>query len=124
MNRRFVVQRHTVSADDEHYDLMLEDGEVLVTFQLSAPPAPGVTGRRAFDHRPRYLTYEGEISGGRGRVAIWDAGQAHDLSGDPRAPRYAVRLAGRRLRAELVLTGGVAEGDDVRLESAPERRHA
>ena len=38
MTRRFVVQEHAVRPGDVHYDLMIEDGEVLVTFQLEAPP--------------------------------------------------------------------------------------
>ncbi|MCW8140697.1 MAG: hypothetical protein KIT58_17495, partial [Planctomycetota bacterium] len=67
--RRFVVQEHTVAPGDVHYDLMIEDGAALVTFQLPAPPAgEAVRGRRSFDHRPRYLDYEGPISAGRGHV--------------------------------------------------------
>lgn len=98
--RRFVVQEHRVRAGDVHYDLMLEDGEVLVTFQLDAPPGPHgpARGRRSFDHRPVYLDYEGPISGDRGEVRIWDRGRMSDLEGDPRAPRYRARAAGERLR--------------------------
>jgi hypothetical protein len=118
VKRRFVVQEHTTGEGDVHYDLMIEDGQVLVTFQLEAPPAPGVTGRRSFDHRARYLDYEGEISAGRGRVAIWDQGTASDREGHPRAERYRVELAGQRLGEQLVLRGGVEEGAWVAVEAA------
>lgn len=98
---------------DLHYDLMIEAGEVLVTFQLDeAPRAEGVAGRRSFDHRRRYLDYEGPISGERGEVRIWDRGTVEDLEGDPRAASYRLRFAGRRLRGAWVLR---EEGERVRL---------
>lgn len=104
MIRRFAIQEHTVSPGERHYDLLIEDAGVLVTFQLEAPPGPApVGGSRSFDHRLRYLSYEGEIGGGRGRVALWDRGEAVDEEGDPRAARYAVRLHGERLRGRFVL---------------------
>lgn len=110
MTRRFVVLRHVVreagagEAEEAHVDLMVEDlagedgageGGALVTFQLEA--APPARGRRSFDHRPRYLDYEGPISGGRGRVERLDAGRVDDVEGDPRAPRWRARFAGSRL---------------------------
>ena len=99
MTRRFAIQEHTVGPDDRHYDLMIEDSGVLVTFQLEAPPGEGrVLGRCSFDHRLRYLSYEGELSGGRGTVRLWDHGQATDEQGDPRAARYAARLDHDELR--------------------------
>ncbi|HBP22138.1 MAG TPA: hypothetical protein DEA08_30690 [Planctomycetes bacterium] len=102
--RAFVVQEHQVAPGDLHYDLMIEAGEVLVTFQLDeAPRAEGVVGRRSFDHRRRYLDYEGPISQDRGEVRIWDRGQVEDLEGDPRASSYRLRFSGRRLRGEWAL---------------------
>jgi len=98
MRRRFVVQRHTLaSAGEVHFDLMIEEGSVLVTVQLEAAPARAVRGARSFDHRPRYLDYEGELGRGRGRVEIWDRGELWDVEGEPRAPLYRARLAGERL---------------------------
>lgn len=98
LTRRFVVQRHTQAEGSVHYDLMVEDGEVLVTFQLEDPPGrEGSQGTRSFDHRPVYLTYQGEISGGRGSVEIWDRGQLRDVAGHPRESRYRARFAGERL---------------------------
>lgn len=112
--RRFVVQEHTVAPGDVHYDLMIEDGAVLVTFQLPAPPAgEAVRGRRSFDHRPRYLDYEGPISAGRGHVRPWDRGQVADLEGGPREARYRARLEGGRARGVLDVAGDCAEGADV-----------
>jgi hypothetical protein len=104
VTRRFVVLRHVVHeatdgmAEVAHVDLMVEDGVgpgALVTFQLDAPPP--ARGRRSFDHRPRYLDYEGPISGGRGRVERLDAGRVEDVEGDPRAARWRARFEGARL---------------------------
>jgi hypothetical protein len=53
-------------------------------------------------HRPAYLTYEGEVSGGRGRVRRVDEGTCELLADDP--GRVVLRLRGRRwsCRAEMV----------------------
>lgn len=127
MNRRFVVQEHTVREGDVHWDLMIQDGEVLVTFQLDAPPAldARARGRRSFDHRARYLDHEGPISGDRGVVRIWDRGQVDDLEGDPRAGRYRARADGQRLRGVLDLretgpSGSSADVLDVAVEVSVE----
>jgi hypothetical protein len=104
--RRFVVQEHTVDAGETHFDLMVEAGDVLVTVQLEAPPLETVVGRRSFDHRVRYLTYEGEISGDRGSVRIWDRGEGVDLAGGPRDALYRVELRGQRLSGVYVLVEG------------------
>ena len=110
MERRFVVQEHTVTPGDVHFDLMIEDGDVLVTFQLEQPPwgpqgrAP-TRGRRSFDHRARYLDYEGPISGDRGAVRIWDRGQVDDVEGGPRDARYEARVRGDRVAGLLVVAG-------------------
>ncbi len=71
---RFVIQQHTRDPDP-HYDLMLEWEGALTTFQLGTLPTPGrQDATRLEEHRLDYLTYEGEISGGRGTVAIRDRG--------------------------------------------------
>jgi hypothetical protein len=100
VRRRFVVQRHTVQAGEVHFDLMIEsdDRAVLVTFQLERPPGePGAWGQRSFDHRLRYLDYEGEIGGDRGRVDLWDRGELSDVEGDPRGNHYLALFEGDRL---------------------------
>jgi hypothetical protein len=99
VKRRFVVQQHEVRVGDVHFDLMIEDGAALVTFQLAtAPPA---RGRRSFDHRPAYLDYEGPISGDRGVVRIWDRGEVEDVEGAPRDARWLARVRGARLSGTL-----------------------
>lgn len=72
MPRYVVLAHHTTPF---HYDLMLEHGEVLATWSFDEPPGQDVQACRLIqDHRKIYLEYEGEISGGRGRVERWDAG--------------------------------------------------
>ncbi len=102
---RFVVQQHANSTGT-HYDLMLESGEALATWQIPEPPdGPEHTAARIGDHRSTYLTYEGELSGGRGSVRIWDAGtlaiteytEDHvlfTLDGKQMNGRYALLLEG------------------------------
>ena len=71
---RFVIQEHTQS-DGIHYDLMLEYGETLKTWRIPQPPTMSPqTIEQIQDHRILYLEYEGEISGHRGAVKIWDRG--------------------------------------------------
>lgn len=115
--RRYVVLEHEVRVGEVHYDLCLEDGAVLVTFQLDAPPSTtqSVAGRRSFDHRPLYLDYEGELSRGRGRVRAWDRGLVEDLAGDPRALRYSFRCQGEQLAGEWTLHAEPGEDSTARL---------
>jgi hypothetical protein len=71
---RFVILEH--DHPELHWDLMLEVGEVLRTWRLTAPPATGqaVAGEAIADHRRMYLDYEGPVGGNRGAVQRWDAG--------------------------------------------------
>jgi DNA polymerase Ligase (LigD) len=71
---RFVILEH--DHPFQHWDLMLEAGDVLRTWRLRELPLPGmcVVAERSFDHRPFYLDYEGPISGNRGNVVRRDAG--------------------------------------------------
>ncbi len=93
---RFVVQCHNLPDGDQHWDLMLEGPRGLYTWSMPAPldeaQALPMTVQQLADHRPMYLDYEGEISGGRGRVDIHDSGEyrwcsqeqsAGGLSGPP-----------------------------------------
>lgn len=100
MKRRYVVQRHEVKPGDVHFDFMVERGEKLATWRLEAPLGGAVSGERSFDHRALYLEYEGEISGGRGFVAIVERGELEDLEGDPEAERYSFKIDGRRFVLE------------------------
>jgi hypothetical protein len=85
---RFVVQRHFRSAEDWHYDVMLECGEALVTFSSGVAPddvahLPCLV-RQIPSHRLAYLEHEGEISGGRGWCRIHDGGTMEWL--EPNCP--------------------------------------
>ena len=100
--RRFVIQHHD-REPDPHFDIMLERGDSLRTWSTPRPPGEGESEARALpDHRTIYLEYEGEISGGRGRVRIWDRGEYRTEAWDD--DRVSVILAGERLQGGLSLT--------------------
>lgn len=71
---RFVILEHDFPKI--HWDLMLESENVLLTWKLAKPPVAGqtVNAQKSFDHRLVCLDYEGPISGNRGHVLRWDAG--------------------------------------------------
>ncbi len=92
---RFVILEH--DHPFQHWDFMLEAADHLLSWRLSAPPAPEqtVTAERIPDHRRLYLDYEGPVSGGRGTVTRWDAGEFEWL--EDAEDRKLVRLKGLRL---------------------------
>jgi hypothetical protein len=98
---RFVILEH--DHPSLHWDFMLEAGDALATWRLSAPPAAGqeVDAEAIGDHRPAYLDYEGPVRGGRGRVVRWDAGTFAWL--ERGAGRVAVALEGGRVRGVVRL---------------------
>jgi hypothetical protein len=104
---RFVVLRHDVpsgSGRELHWDFMLEAGDLLLTWKLAAEPASDGTScfaERLPDHRPIYLVYEGEVSGGRGTVSRFDGGDYHPIQQD--GETVIVRLSGARLRGTATL---------------------
>lgn len=76
---RFVILQHQTPPGAErppHFDFMLEDDGKLLTWALPEPPSAGrsLAATLLSDHRLEYLSYEGEIRGGRGSVTRWDAG--------------------------------------------------
>jgi hypothetical protein len=101
---RFAVLAH--DHPTPHFDLFLEAGDVLRSWRLAAPPAPGVpfAAEATPDHRKLYLDYEGPVSGGRGHVVRWDAGTFDWLEDGGDAVR--VRLCGGRLDGVLELVRG------------------
>jgi len=107
---RFVLLEHLW--DGVHWDFMLERGEILRTWAIDAPIVSGrdLPARALGDHRRIYLEYEGEISGGRGRVRRLDSGtyRAVDWSAD----RVQIEVAGSQLAGELELrfVGGESLG--------------
>jgi len=127
MQKRFVIHLHG-GYGRAHYDLMLERGDCLATWQLSQSPAELAEGqsapaRRIGDHRLVYLDYEGEVSRGRGNVTRFDSGTCEILSADE--SRWEFRLAGNKLRGlfELKPTKG-SEGWTLARLSGPRPRRS
>ncbi len=89
-----------------HWDFLLEtspDGP-LATWRLSADPtasAGPVLAERIGDHRRAYLDYEGEVSGGRGRVRRVDCGAATVVEQGP--GRLVLELTGGSLRGRYAI---------------------
>ncbi|MBM4019565.1 MAG: hypothetical protein FJ288_14810 [Planctomycetes bacterium] len=127
---RFVVQQHFRSADDWHYDLMLECREALVTFSSGAAPDDAARlpclVRQLPNHRLAYLDREGEISGNRGWCRIHDQGEFEWIDPPPHACPTArvgetacdlldaitIRLAGRKARGVYHLARETRSGAD------------
>jgi hypothetical protein len=103
--RRFVLLEHRW--DGVHWDLMLEDGPVLRTWAIDAPVVAGVElpARALADHRPLYLEYEGEVSGGRGVVRRLDRGPYEPLIWTPERVRVILRGSQLVGTAELRTVG-------------------
>ncbi len=104
MASRFVILHHRIS-DGEHWDLMLEQGEVLLTWQLLREPIDRsslpIPARRIGEHRKTYLDYEGPLTGDRGVVRRVDSGSLEVLEHTP--SRLQVVLEGRRLNGTFAL---------------------
>lgn len=75
MIKRAAISRHTGHPEKaDHFDFFIEDNDSLITFSLDRDVSLNLVEdlyvTRLENHRPRYLDYEGEISGGRGHVTI------------------------------------------------------
>jgi hypothetical protein len=99
---RYVILQHDISGAS-HFDFMLETGDVLKTWSLPKPPAPGVEidAEALPDHRLAYLDYEGPVSGDRGSVARWDRG-IYDVEQESES-ELIVRLSGEKLIGRVSL---------------------
>ncbi|MCO6436687.1 MAG: hypothetical protein J5J06_06320 [Phycisphaerae bacterium] len=115
MTTRFVILHHR-RAQGEHWDFMLEAGDVLMTWQLSreptGPEALPIPARRIADHRKAYLDYEGPVSGNRGTVTRVESGTFELLSQIP--DRIEFRLAGEKFVGRFAIG---SDGDSCKLES-------
>ena len=113
---RFVVQEHTTT-EGVHWDLMLEQGDVLTTFRLEEEPAQAllheVRAVKIFDHPLRFLTYEGPVQKGTGKVRIVDSGtyQRQDHSEDA----WVLEMNGVILKGDFSLV----RRDDTQWRFAP-----
>lgn len=110
---RFAILHHITPADAEkqdHYDLLLEDGDVLKTYTLWSFPSVGMpaTAIADFDHRMIYLDYEGPISDNRGEVTRADEGTFNWIIRQD--DMITVHLQGQRLQGRLILEVQDSEG--------------
>jgi hypothetical protein len=105
MGNHFVVQEHT-TPQGVHWDLMLERGEILMTFRLPEPPENArrhtLRTKRIFDHAPRFLTYEGPVQKGTGCVRIVARGTYQTLTEE--GDTITLDLSGDSLRGRCTLT--------------------
>ena len=119
MPSRFVILHHS-HADGEHWDLMIEQGDALLTWQLLKEPigrsSLPIAAKRIGDHRKAYLDYEGPISRDRGHVRRIDAGIVEFEESTPDC--YIFSMAGSRLSGRFTL---LASGDEWTLAEAPDR---
>ena len=76
---QFVILHHRLppeSSRADHYDLMLESAETLLTWAvLEIPNGESQTAESLPPHRRDYLTYEGAVSENRGDVKRIAAGE-------------------------------------------------
>jgi hypothetical protein len=103
---RYVILRHELPPGDVrglHWDLMLESGEALRTWALDVEPwsSPETAAQELPDHRLAYLDYEGPVSGNRGSVTRWDAGEYRLEHATPDEIKLVLR--GARLNGSLAL---------------------
>jgi hypothetical protein len=77
-SKKFVVQKHQREPQPAHWDLMLESGGILETYRLALPPEKWakevMEAVKIFDHPLKFITYEGPVNKGKGRVDIADYG--------------------------------------------------
>jgi bifunctional non-homologous end joining protein LigD len=115
---RFVIQEHT-TPEGVHWDLMLEQDGVLATFRLEHEPAYCLThevrAEKIFDHPLRFLTYEGPVQKGAGKVRIADSGTYEWR--DHRDDFWSVELNGRILKGDFALSR--VEGNEWRFARNP-----
>lgn len=99
---RFVVLDHDYPV--QHWDFLLETGDVLRAWRLLAEPGVGrtVPAQPLTHHRTMYLDYEGPVSGGRGIVARWDAGTFAWVRDD--VDEFVVDVAGGKLIGRVVVS--------------------
>lgn len=79
-NLQFAVLHHTGGDSPNHFDFLIEQepgqGDLL-TYRLPSWPISGVHDvTRLRNHRRLYLTYQGELAGGKGTVTQVDKGLA------------------------------------------------
>ncbi len=103
--RKFVIQEHA-TADSVHWDLMLESDNCLQTWRLDKNPAEvashSIEAVKIFDHPLKFLTYEGPVNQGKGRVQIADVG-TYEITHQT-DDQIEINLPGRILKGKFTLT--------------------
>lgn len=97
-NRRFVVLFHSHPVEDDHYDLMIDSDEGLLTWRVPIQPesiSTQIEIVRLSIHRRDYLDYEGPVSKNRGHVTRYDTGRCIVLSES--AESLAIEFEGKKL---------------------------
>ncbi len=112
MPSRYVILHHQLKDGEhpnehrgEHWDLMLEQGDILLTWQLLkepiGPSSLPIHALKIQDHRIAYLDYEGSISGDRGSVTRIDSGRCEIL--EQSSSLYVIQLIGDRFTGKFSL---------------------
>lgn len=111
----FVVLLHTLPDGTAHWDLCLDEGQMLATWQLLDDPGKLASGtivslsaRRIADHRRAYLDYQGPVSGNRGHVVRVDSGNWTLLAQQTLV--WRVRLSGSVLIGIYEIVAGADSG--------------
>jgi len=104
--QNFVIQEH-IQKNSCHWDLMLQQENALITWQIPLCPSQWhgkpVPCRKIFDHRLKYLTYEGPLSQNRGFVKIYAAGNYQIL--DSAKNYWRINLHSDNIRGNMTLEG-------------------
>lgn len=75
--RKYVLLKHSHKGNPLHWDLMLEEGGVLLTWRLEELLKGEdriLQGEKIFDHPMKFLNYEGAVNKGQGAVKRIDEG--------------------------------------------------
>lgn len=119
---RFAVLLHETPGDyvrPTHYDVMLEDGDSLITFAVPLAPETDHAQlvERLPNHRIEYLQYEGEVARNRGRVKRIDEGTFEWV--DRTENQWRVRVMGKSLQGVLRFDHVRNEGLQIQIGEPP-----
>ena len=74
MNLNYSIIKHTLSDYTFHYDFLIKKNDILQCWQFSSIAnieiGELIFCKKIFDHRLKYLNYQGPISNNRGKVQI------------------------------------------------------
>jgi bifunctional non-homologous end joining protein LigD len=91
-----------VAEDQVHYDLMLEQEDVLKTWRLNSVNfSQQLVIRESFDHRKIYLDFEGVLSKNRGKIEIWDKGEYKTKAKTQK--EWVVEFKGSKINGKFML---------------------